>query len=383
MKSVAFLTNSIFTCGGEQRVLCVLANELSKYRKITIFTEDSQSIHENPYNLSSDVQVQYFHPFESSFFIKCLRLFFKLPFIKFFRKYPLTWKVTHYNCFAIKKLKSTLSDNYDTVVALSDMLSVLLGFAKQAGLKSRAIGWEHNSFESYFCIPNHRLWKKEKLFIESASHLDMCIVLNEDYAKKYKNNLGISCHVIHNPRSFVSEKKAELKNKIIVTCCVIDIEPKGLDLLIDAFAIFCSDNKDWILQIAGEGQDKVKLEKLVQKNNLQDRVQFLGYRSDIKEILLNASIFVLPSRWEGFPMSLTEAYECGLPAIFFDIPATIPFRKYDAGVVCPAFDTKKYAFSLLQLASDENMRHSVAKNESLFAESISVENLAKEWLKIL
>ena len=383
MKQIAILTNSVFTCGGEQRVVCILANALSEYNQVTIYTEDSPSNQDNPYNLSSAIQIEYFHPFATNLIIKGFRFLFKLPGFKILRNYPWTWKLTHYNKKLVYRLRDSLQGKYNTIIAVSDRFSLLLGFAKQAGLQAQTIAWEHNSFESYFRTKNHRLWKQESLFITAAKGFTHCVVLNEDYAEKYKKHLGIDCKVIYNPKSFVSLEKAQLQNKKIICCCVLDIEPKGLDLLINAFDLFTKNTKDWKLCIIGDGTDKQKLEQMVKEKKLDSNVEFLGYRKDIRELLLDAAIFVLPSRWEGFPMSLTEAYECGLPTVAFDIPALIPFKRNEACIVCPPFNVQEYANALLKLADNIELRQSYASKAGQFANQISIENITQQWLEIL
>lgn len=383
MKQIAILTNSVFTCGGEQRVVCILANALAEYNQVTIYTEDSPTNQDNPYNLSSAIQIEYFHPFATNLIIKGFRFLFKLPGFKILRNYPWTWKLTHYNKSIVYRFKNSLQNKYDTVIAVSDRLSLLLGFTKQAGLQSQTIAWEHNSFESYFRTKNHRLWKQESLFITAAKGFTHCVVLNEDYAEKYKKHLGIDCKVIYNPKSFVSLEKAQLQNKKIICCCVLDIEPKGLDLLINAFDLFTKNTKDWKLCIIGDGTDKQKLEQMVKEKKLDSNVEFLGYRKDIRELLLDAAIFVLPSRWEGFPMSLTEAYECGLPTVAFDIPALIPFKQNDACIICEPFNVQEYSNALQKLANNFELRKEYAKKAQAFAEQISIENIINKWIEIL
>ena len=383
-KRIAFLTNSVLTFGGEQRVLALLANGLSERYDITIYTEDSPATSQNPYNLSEKVHVKFFKPFKAGVFIKAIRLILKFPILKKLRDFEFTWYITHYNPILTKRLKNLLApEKYDAIVALSDRLSLLLGLTAKRGLNSKIIAWEHNSFECYFRIPNDCLWKQDNLFIRAAKNFDECIVLNEDYSEKYKKHLGIDSKVIYNPRSFTSEKKSALENKTIITCCRLSIQTKGLDMLIESFDLFSKKNSDWLLQIVGAGNDRKKIEEMIQEKNLQERIKLLGYRSDVKDLLLASSIFVLPSRWEGFPMSLTEAYECGLPTVFFDIPATIPFRRNGSALTAKAFDTQDFADKMLTLAEDIALRKEMGRNAAEFAKTLSVENFIEKWLEVI
>ena len=154
-------------------------------------------------------------------------------------------------------------------------------------------------------------------------------------------------------------------------------------MLIDSFYKFAKKNTDWILHIVGEGPDRKRIEQMISEKNLQSRIKLLGYREDIKELLLNASIFVLPSRWEGFPMSLTEAYECGLPTVCFDIPATIPFRNNGSALTAKSFDTQDFADKMLLLAENYKLRIETGKKAADFAKTLSVESFINKWQTIL
>lgn len=382
MKNIVFITNSIFTFGGEQRVVCIIANELCKYYNVTIFTTDNPLSKENPYNLSSAISVKYFRPFKANVFIKGIRFFLRFPLFKQFKNLSFIQKLIFYNKKMANNLNKTLNygNDYDLIIAVSGELTMLLGLAQQNGLKTKTIGWEHNSFEAYFRTRNLLFYKMDKLWLYCTKYINKFILLNEDYVEKYKKAFGCNCTYIYNPRSFVSNKKSTCKNKDFIVCCRF-VKGKGIDLLLKSFALFCKKNTDWQLKIVGDGPLKQEYIKYINKNHIENRVIFLGKRYDINQLLIDSSIYVLPSRWEGFPMSLTEAYEVGIPAIFFDIPATIPFRKNNEGICCKSYNVQEYADAMLKLASDESLRIKMGKNAIKFAESISIENIILQWQK--
>jgi glycosyltransferase involved in cell wall biosynthesis len=65
----------------------------------------------------------------------------------------------------------------------------------------------------------------------------------------------------------------------------------------------------------GDGETRAALEADAGRLNLRGRVEFLGERRDVAQILSGAHIFALPSRWEGFPLSILEAMRAGLPVV--------------------------------------------------------------------
>ena len=73
---------------------------------------------------------------------------------------------------------------------------------------------------------------------------------------------------------------------------------------------------EWNLQLVGEdGGTQQSVKDLVAELKMDERIQFLGNRSDIEELLSNSHIFILTSFWEGLPLSILEAMRAGLPVI--------------------------------------------------------------------
>ncbi len=95
------------------------------------------------------------------------------------------------------------------------------------------------------------------------------------------------------------------------------VEQKGVDVLLDALAQVPRGR----LQVVGGGVLRASLEQKTRDLGLVSRVEFLGARRDIPQLLKQADCFVFPSRWEGYGLSLIEAAAAGLPIIASDLPA--------------------------------------------------------------
>lgn len=380
MKKIAIFVPSVFSCGGEQRVVTVVANELAKQYDITIFTCEKKKNKKNIYGLNDKICVNYYFPYGRNPIKSGLRFLERKTKSKVFEKFPFLIRTAYYSKGAVKKMRHTIKDQYDIVIAVSGNLSILLGYASDQELKkyTKTIGWEHNSYEAYFETPNLYMWNRKKFFIESVPQLNQCVVLNEDIAKKYEDRLGIACYVIYNPRSFVSEKKSCLEEKQFIAVGRF-VKAKGFDLLIDSFQEFAKKESQWKLVLVGEGPMMHDIKQKVEKFGLQDRVIFTGYTDRVKEWLLESSVYLLSSRWEGFPMCVTEAYETGLPVICYDIPAVIPLMKNKEGIKVEAFDVKQFADAMYQLSQDEILRKTMAKNAIAMAETISIQNIGMKW----
>ncbi|MEL6402022.1 MAG: glycosyltransferase family 4 protein, partial [Cyanobacteria bacterium J06626_4] len=69
------------------------------------------------------------------------------------------------------------------------------------------------------------------------------------------------------------------------------------------------------VNLVGDGPSLNNTKALVEQLNIEDKVSFLGFRSDIPEVLAQSQIFALISHWEGFPRTIIEAMRAGLPVV--------------------------------------------------------------------
>jgi glycosyltransferase involved in cell wall biosynthesis len=152
-------------------------------------------------------------------------------------------------------------------------------------------------------------------------NFDRIICLSRSMVKFYCTTLPKSkLTYIYNGRSLsgkLSEHSQSItlnKNKIIGTSCYLT-ERKGLDQVIKVL----NDLPDVKFHIAGIGPDQPRLAKLVKQLSLEDRVVFLGHCKDIENFLNSIDVYILPSRAEGFPLSLLEATSIGKPCVASNI----------------------------------------------------------------
>jgi len=93
---------------------------------------------------------------------------------------------------------------------------------------------------------------------------------------------------------------------------------KGFDRLVDAFATLASDHPQWNLRIVGEGSLREKLQQQIVAHGIQERVTMPGWVRPIWPEYRHADMFILPSRYEGFPSALLEAMAVGVAVIAVD-----------------------------------------------------------------
>jgi glycosyltransferase involved in cell wall biosynthesis len=109
--------------------------------------------------------------------------------------------------------------------------------------------------------------------------------------------------------------------------------------------------------LAGDGPALPAVAAAVQEGGLSERVELLGARVDIPELLARSDVFVLSSRSEGFPVSILEAMAAGLPVVATDVGGVAEaVEDGETGFLVPAADTEALARALERLVSDADLR---------------------------
>jgi glycosyltransferase involved in cell wall biosynthesis len=149
---------------------------------------------------------------------------------------------------------------------------------------------------------------------------------------------------------------------------------KGLETAIRAIAIARRSGVDLRLEIAGQGDDRSRLEQLSRALGLDDGVRFLGFVSEEeKRTLLRRSwATVFPSLKEGWGITNVEAAACGTPALASDSPGLREsVRHEETGLLVPGDDPEALSAGLLRLARDPALVARLGRGGRAFAESLS------------
>jgi glycosyltransferase involved in cell wall biosynthesis len=142
--------------------------------------------------------------------------------------------------------------------------------------------------------------------------------INESNVSVLKNGIVFDC-VRQNTNlgdEFVDHKE---RFKIIAVGRLVPL--KSFDILIRAIAqVITKGNNDIIVHIAGDGEERKKLEKLIKELSVETYIKLLGERSDVISLMKRSDLFIIPSKFEGLSIAMIEAMACGLPVIASDSP---------------------------------------------------------------
>lgn len=155
--------------------------------------------------------------------------------------------------------------------------------------------------------------------------LDAVVTLTEADEQDYRAMLDQAptrVYTIGNGLADVPRPRSRQENRIVLAAGRL-VPVKGYDRLLKAFARVVEERPDWKLRIYGEGRVSEKLVKLAVKLRLHNNVTFMGPTGDIEGELAKASIHAVSSRFEGFGMTIIEAFACGVPVVSFDCPGDL------------------------------------------------------------
>ncbi|MHC4843461.1 MAG: glycosyltransferase family 4 protein [Planctomycetota bacterium] len=148
---------------------------------------------------------------------------------------------------------------------------------------------------------------------------------------------------------------------------------KGVDLLIQAFALLSENNKDYFLVITGDGPERASLENLVEKFEISKRVRFLGMCPDVARVMSGFDIGVIPSRNEPFGRVALELMRMRVPIVSSGVDGLSELVKDGiTGVVNPTNTPEQIAKAIQKLIFDGQLKQLVVENAYKFSEQFEV-----------
>lgn len=160
---------------------------------------------------------------------------------------------------------------------------------------------------------------------------------------------------------------------------------KGFDVLLRAFALIAPRFPAWTLTIRGEGPDRAALEAAVADLSLQGRVRLPGLSSVPRGWVAECDLFVLSSRYEGFPNVLGEAMAAGLPAV----AANCDFGPADmvehgrTGLLVAPDDPQALADALAEMIADRAARERMGTAAAQAMARFAPERVLAQWDRLL
>ncbi len=330
-----YITNGISGSGGLERVLAVKASYLAD--------KLNYNVHILTLNDENNEQFYEFNPKITFHDIKVSGNVFN---------YIIKYRS------GIKKAIKAISPNVISVCddGLKGMLFPLI-----FGKKVPVIYERHVSKQIELKNDNSSLFEKIKskivfkLMTIGGNRFDKFVVLTNGNLKEWKqlNNM----RVIPNPLPFNNNEKSLLINKKVLVVGKQGYQ-KSYDRLLQIWKLVSLKYPNWKLEVYGNLDPKLGLEKMTANLHLTDNVIFFPPIKNIEDKYKEASLYVMSSRFEGFGMVLIEAMAFGVPCISFDCPhgpADI-IKDGEDGFLIENGDIEGFGNAIIQLIENEELR---------------------------
>ena len=357
MKTIGIVIDDITKGAGTERAVINLSNMLCESDKydvyiFSLFSDDEKKLY---YVYNSKIKIIHLNLNKDKIHNKLIQIFMYFSLIKLLKNFVNKYKI-------------------DTILGTGTMINSILSFVPR---KTKRIACEHMSFDS---CPTLSKFARRLCYPK----LDNIVLLTYSDFRKYTFISDTKKKVIPNSLSFITREKAELKSKRIIAVGRLT-KQKGFDLLLETAVLLKSELPDWYIDIFGSGEDKDILESQIKNLKLEGFVKINPPTKNIQLELLNSSIYLMTSRWEGLPMILIEAKSCGLPCVSFDCPegpADI-IKHNEDGFLVEFGNIDSLAKYVIQLAKDRgllNMYSQKAFDNSL---EFSSSSILPKWEAIL
>ena len=350
MRRIAFIVCNISSVGGTERAVINIANTLSKNKDIiiTIISMFSSS-NDNPGLIISDK-------------VAISHLGLDIRASRRLRSY----------CHFIRLMYSVdKRKEYDIVIGTTHAMNSLIAVCMR---NIKRVACEHTIYEA--CPLGSRIVRRIVY-----PKLDALVLLTKSEFAKYTFINDKRKYVIPNALSFNVENPASLNNHVIITAGRLT-SVKRYDLLIDLALYIKKELVDWEIRIFGDGECRNDLQNQINSLQLQNYVLLKGNSNNILKELLDSSILVMTSQYEGLPMILIEGQACGLPIVSFDCPEG-PRNIVDNGsdgYLIQEGKKEEFVKKVVELAKDIDRRKSFGENAYKASKKYDCDQVAIQWM---
>jgi glycosyltransferase involved in cell wall biosynthesis len=274
---------------------------------------------------------------------------------------------------AIRKVIKASSPDY--VVSHMDQTNILVLMAG-VGLGRRTIVVEHVDPRHHGLGPGWSLLRRL-----TYPRADSVVTVCRGMLDAYPASIRANAVAIPNPVVVPDTAgQAQLGGKSIVAMGRLTHQ-KGFDVLVRAFAVVARQHPDATLTIWGEGPERERIAALAESVGVGAHVRLPGFAGQPFEALLQGSMFVLPSRYEGFGLALAEAMALGMPVVATRCPSGPDEIVRDGvdGLLVPPEDPSRLGAAICAVLGDQRLASRLAHNAREVRERFSLERALDRW----
>jgi glycosyltransferase involved in cell wall biosynthesis len=222
-----------------------------------------------------------------------------------------------------------------------------------------------------YVVTEHNIWNRRRSFslfryLDKALYREFDKIISVSNAVQYEllnwiPEVKDKMTVIHNAVRLFPIIETSQKNIDVLCVANLNRNSKGVDVLLRAIKI-AEESIDCVC-IAGSGYLKEMFQEMTNNMGLRGKVHFLGTVNNVRDLMQQSKVFVLPSRWEGLPMALLEAMEACMPIVATrvgGIPEAI--TDHENGILVPPEQPRELAVAIVSLLQSPVLARSLGMN---------------------
>ena len=280
-----------------------------------------------------------------------------------------------------KKEKSTIIHAHDPQAHTTAVINGLFLFAKAAIVINRRVIFPIK--QSFFTKFKYNYSKVKKVIcVSHAVKKEVQKIVTEDKTTVIYSSI--------NPSNLESFKTGLLRkelslneNKQIIAVVSALTKEKGIETFLAAAKILLESKLNLHFVVIGQGILQDSLIKQSEKLQISDSVSFLGFRENVKELLLDIDLLLFTSKSEGLGTSLLEAVEMNVPIVAYNtggIPEIV--KHLETGYLVNEYSATEFAKGAKELLKDKTLCGSITKQAKEDLGNFSSQKMAKSTLMV-
>lgn len=268
----------------------------------------------------------------------------------------------------------------DVVISFDSPVNIQVLLAS-FGLKTKIILSERNDPVNYPPSHIYRLLRKA-LYPFSNGYVFQTDEQKDYFPKQWHRRST----VIGNPLPDSLPSAYTGKRKDVIVCVSRLTQQKNIPNLIKAISLLPDSLKKYKVNIYGRGDELSNLQSLANKYGISDRCCFMGFSTSLLSEIRDASLFVLPSNYEGMPNALLEAMSIGLPCVSTDCPSGGPrsiINPYKNGLLVPVNNPVALSKAIETLLSNKKLAEELGKQASKIKVEYNINIISDKWIKFI
>ena len=283
----------------------------------------------------------------------------------------------------IKKLRRIIKEFQPDIIHTHRYMLIYAVFAGSISENRKIFHTVHNLAEKE--VPD-KLQHFQKILFKTGKAIPVAIspIVKNSIIKLYELSPGNIPMIFNGIDLSRFKPKSDYTQHTPFTCLHIGrfSEQKNHETMLVALKQLIDEGLNVKFVFLGEGDRYEQIVEMANQMNIIDYIEFAGVTGDIRPYLDKSDLFMLPSKWEGMPITLIEAMAAGMPIIAAKVGGVPDMIENGRTGILISPGVKELAMSIQNLSQSYNLRRYIGMNARVDSKKFSVEKMGKSYLEI-